>query len=112
MCLIYRWFRETENDDLTSVMQKIVCTYTEQLVPVAVDICQHLVGTFAQVMYVQEILSHFYIASDYTKIDQNGQPSYRDENPKFFSLDPDPLGQKINGSGSSPLPSYILKLLL
>jgi hypothetical protein len=41
--------RETENDDLTSVMQKIVCTYTEQLVPVAVDICQHLVGTFAQV---------------------------------------------------------------
>ena len=47
--------RETENDDLTSVMQKIVCTYTEQLVPVAVDICQHLVGTFAQ---VREVL-HF-----------------------------------------------------
>lgn len=23
-------YRETENDDLTSVMQKIVCTYTEQ----------------------------------------------------------------------------------
>eukprot|EP00088_Acartia_fossae_P059408 TRINITY_DN7049_c0_g1_i5.p1 TRINITY_DN7049_c0_g1~~TRINITY_DN7049_c0_g1_i5.p1 ORF type:complete len:1055 (-),score=320.46 TRINITY_DN7049_c0_g1_i5:228-3392(-) len=42
--------RETENEDLTSVMQKIVCTYTEQLVPVAVDICQHLVGTFAQVL--------------------------------------------------------------
>ena len=42
--------RETENDDLTSVMQKIVCTYTDQLVPVAVDICQHLVGTFAQVV--------------------------------------------------------------
>merc|ERR1719187_1501954 len=42
--------RETENDDLTSVMQKIVCTYTEQLVPVAVDICQHLVGTFAQAL--------------------------------------------------------------
>merc|ERR1719232_421022 len=42
--------RETENDDLTTVMRKIVCTYTEQLVPVAVDICQHLVGTFAQVL--------------------------------------------------------------
>lgn len=42
--------RETENDDLTTVMQKIVCTYTEQLVPVAVDICQHMVGTFAQVL--------------------------------------------------------------
>ena len=24
------YYRETENDDLTSVMQKIVCTYTEQ----------------------------------------------------------------------------------
>jgi hypothetical protein len=34
-------------------MQKIVCTYTEQLVPVAVDICQHLVGTFAQVQQQQ-----------------------------------------------------------
>lgn len=35
--------RQTENDDLTSVMQKIVCTYTEQLIPIAVEICQHLV---------------------------------------------------------------------
>jgi hypothetical protein len=35
--------RETENDDLTSVMQKIVYTYTEQLMPIAVEICQHLV---------------------------------------------------------------------
>merc|ERR1719394_920109 len=42
--------RETENDDLTTVMQKIVCSYTEELMPVAVDICQHLVGTFAQVL--------------------------------------------------------------
>ena len=43
--------RETENDDLTSVMQKIVCTYTEQLTPVAKDMCKHLVDTFAQVLY-------------------------------------------------------------
>lgn len=35
--------RETENDDLTSVMQKIVCTYSEPLMPIAVEICQHLV---------------------------------------------------------------------
>ena len=41
--------RDTENDDLTSVMQKIVCTYTEQLTPVAKDMCKHLVDTFAQV---------------------------------------------------------------
>ena len=43
--------RETENDDLTSVMQKIVCTYTEQLTPVAKDMCKHLVDTFAQVSF-------------------------------------------------------------
>ena len=42
--------RETENDDLTTVMQKIVCSYTEQLIPVAVDMCKHLVETFAQVL--------------------------------------------------------------
>ena len=42
--------RDTENDDLTSVMQKIVCTYTEQLTPVAKDMCTHLVQTFAQVV--------------------------------------------------------------
>jgi hypothetical protein len=42
--------RETENDDRTSVMQKIVCTYTEQLTPVAKDMCKHLVDTFAQVV--------------------------------------------------------------
>ena len=35
--------RQTENDDLTSVMQKIVCTYTVQLIPIAVEVCQHLV---------------------------------------------------------------------
>jgi len=39
---------EIESDNLTSVTQKIACTYTEQLV--AADICQHLVGIFAQVL--------------------------------------------------------------
>ncbi|XP_040569729.1 importin-7 [Lepeophtheirus salmonis] len=42
--------RETESDDLASVMQKLVCTYTDQLTPVAVDICRHLVETFAKVL--------------------------------------------------------------
>ncbi len=41
--------RATENDDLTSVMQKMLCTYSEQLAPMAADICTHLVTTFAQV---------------------------------------------------------------
>ena len=44
--------RETENDELTTVLQKIVCTYTEQLVPMAVNICTHLVTTFAQVITI------------------------------------------------------------
>ncbi|XP_012286737.1 importin-7 [Orussus abietinus] len=46
--------RETENDDLTSVMQKIVCTYTAQLMPIAVEICQHLATTFSQVLETDE----------------------------------------------------------
>jgi len=42
--------RETENDDLTTVMQKIVCSYTEDLMPVAVQMCMELVQTFSQVL--------------------------------------------------------------
>ena len=42
--------RETENDDLTTVMQKIVCSYTEELIPVAVQMCLELVQTFSQVL--------------------------------------------------------------
>ncbi|KAH0951493.1 hypothetical protein HN011_002965 [Eciton burchellii] len=46
--------KETENDDLTNVMQKIVCTYTEQLMPISVEICQHLAATFSQVLETDE----------------------------------------------------------
>uniref|UniRef100_A0A1B6E1F9 Importin N-terminal domain-containing protein n=1 Tax=Clastoptera arizonana TaxID=38151 RepID=A0A1B6E1F9_9HEMI len=46
--------RETENDDLTNVMQKIVCTYNEQLMPIAVEMCQHLAATFSQVLETDE----------------------------------------------------------
>lgn len=42
--------RETENDDLTNVMQKLVCTFTEQLAPIAAEVCQHLATTFSQVL--------------------------------------------------------------
>ncbi|XP_078669832.1 importin-7-like isoform X1 [Branchiostoma floridae x Branchiostoma belcheri] len=40
--------RETENDDLTTVMQKLICTYTEQCAIIAVEMTQHLADTFAQ----------------------------------------------------------------
>lgn len=46
--------RETENEDLTSVMQKIVCTYTQELMPIAVEMCQHLAATFSQVLETDE----------------------------------------------------------
>lgn len=42
--------RETENDDITTVMQKLVCSYTEQLMPIAVEICSNLATTFNQVL--------------------------------------------------------------
>ncbi|XP_049829348.1 importin-7 isoform X1 [Schistocerca gregaria] len=51
---LLRIIRETENDDLTSVMQKVVCTFTEQLMPIAVEICQHLATTFSQVLETDE----------------------------------------------------------
>jgi hypothetical protein len=46
--------RETENEDLTNVLQKIVCTYSDELLPIAVDICQHLATTFSQVLEADE----------------------------------------------------------
>ncbi|KAJ8666896.1 hypothetical protein QAD02_008558 [Eretmocerus hayati] len=46
--------RLTENDELTTVMQKIVCTYPEQLTPIAVEMCQHLATTFSQVLETDE----------------------------------------------------------
>ena len=46
--------RETENEDVTGVMQKLVCTFTVQLTPMAVEICQHLATTFSQVLDTDE----------------------------------------------------------
>lgn len=36
--------RETENDDLTNVMQKLIHIYEEVVAPIAVEITQHLVS--------------------------------------------------------------------
>lgn len=46
--------RETENDDLTSVMQRLVCTYSEQVMPIAVEMTMHLATTFGQVLDGEE----------------------------------------------------------
>ncbi|XP_020624379.1 importin-7-like [Orbicella faveolata] len=44
--------RETENDDLTGVMQKLISTYgdQEQVASIAVDIARDLAGTFVQLL--------------------------------------------------------------
>lgn len=42
--------RETENDDLTGTMQRLVCTYVEDVIPIAVEMMSHLASTFSQVM--------------------------------------------------------------
>lgn len=46
--------RETENDDLTSVLSKIVCKYKDQLCPIAIEICTHLATTFSQLLESDE----------------------------------------------------------
>lgn len=46
--------RETENEDVTGVMQKLVCVFTAELAPIAVEICQHLAATFSQVLDTDE----------------------------------------------------------
>lgn len=38
--------RETENDDLTNVIQKMICEYSEEVTPIAVEMTQHLVRLF------------------------------------------------------------------
>lgn len=35
--------RETENDDVTNVIQKMICEYSQEIASIAVDMTQHLV---------------------------------------------------------------------
>ncbi|XP_032527964.1 importin-7 [Danaus plexippus] len=42
--------RETENDNIANVLQKIVPLYTEQLMPMAYEITDHLATTFSKVI--------------------------------------------------------------
>ena len=42
--------RETENEDLTNVMQKLICTFPTQLNSIAFEMTQHLEQTFNQLI--------------------------------------------------------------
>ncbi|CAH1785309.1 unnamed protein product [Owenia fusiformis] len=46
--------RETENDDLTNVLQKLVCTYVDDIPPIAVEMTQHLATTFGQIIQSED----------------------------------------------------------
>lgn len=37
--------KETENDDLTNVIQKMICEYNQEVAAIAVNMTQNLVGT-------------------------------------------------------------------
>lgn len=43
MLEILNVLKETENEDLTSVVQKIISLYYNKLAPIMYDICQNLV---------------------------------------------------------------------
>lgn len=47
---LLKLIRETENDNIASVLQKIVPQYTEQLMPIACEITEHLAATFSKVL--------------------------------------------------------------
>ncbi|CAG2170636.1 unnamed protein product [Oppiella nova] len=42
--------RETESEELTNVMQKVVCNFSEQLTPIAIQMTEHLAMTFNHVI--------------------------------------------------------------
>ncbi|XP_060853016.1 importin-7 [Rhopalosiphum padi] len=45
----------TENDDITSVVQKVIATYYDKLAPIMYEICQNLAKTFLQVLQSDEM---------------------------------------------------------
>lgn len=47
---VLRIIRETENDELTSVLQRLVCNYVEDVLPIAVEMMTHLAQTFDKLL--------------------------------------------------------------
>eukprot|EP00069_Balaena_mysticetus_P008406 bmy_19663T0 len=46
--------RETENDDVTNVIQKMICEYSQEVASIAVDMTQHLAEIFGKVLQSDE----------------------------------------------------------
>lgn len=45
--------KETENDELTAVIQKLVVKYQDDIMPIALDMITHLANIFKQVPALQ-----------------------------------------------------------
>lgn len=48
--------KETENDDLTNVIQKMICEYNQEVAAIAVDMTQNLVGTQCTYIFIYILL--------------------------------------------------------
>uniref|UniRef100_A0A8C9U242 Importin 8 n=1 Tax=Scleropages formosus TaxID=113540 RepID=A0A8C9U242_SCLFO len=46
--------KETENDDLTNVIQKMICEYNEEMTVIAIDMTQNLAEIFGKVLQSEE----------------------------------------------------------
>uniref|UniRef100_A0A3B3SL01 Importin 8 n=1 Tax=Paramormyrops kingsleyae TaxID=1676925 RepID=A0A3B3SL01_9TELE len=46
--------KETENDDLTNVIQKMICEYNEEVAVIAIDMTQNLAEIFSKVLQSEE----------------------------------------------------------
>lgn len=44
--------KETENDDLTNVIQKMICEYNQEVAAIAVDMTQNLVETHVSYIFI------------------------------------------------------------
>lgn len=55
--------KETENDDITSVVQKIIATYYDKLAPIMYDICQNLVCIL--LIFIDHLCIYIYINITY-----------------------------------------------
>ncbi|XP_070612520.1 importin-8 isoform X1 [Erythrolamprus reginae] len=46
--------RETQNDDLTNVIQKLICEYSQEVATIAVEMTQHLAEIFVKVLHIED----------------------------------------------------------
>lgn len=49
--------KETENDDLTNVIQKMICEYNQEVAAIAVNMTQNLVGCSSEFQRSEQVLS-------------------------------------------------------